>query len=60
VLHPEAGQFVGPGAKVKLYDPAMADEGTPTTKEWLDSEYVVLSEEEAEERKINWGVCRLH
>jgi hypothetical protein len=61
VLHPEAGQFVGPGVKVKLYDEAMAQEGTPTTKEWLDTEIIVLSETELEERKRAWAnrVCGL-
>lgn len=61
VLHPEAGQFVGPGAKVRLYDTDMAEEGTPTTKEWLDSEYVVLSTTDLAERKRSWDnrTCRL-
>ncbi len=44
---------------MELYDPLMAQEGTPTTKEWLDSEYVVLSEAEVLERKRTWGTCKL-
>lgn len=54
VLHPEAGQFVGPGAKVRLFDPLMAEAGTPTTKEWLDNEYILLSAEEVVERIRSW------
>jgi hypothetical protein len=61
VLYPEAGQFVGPGVLVKLYDPAMAAEGTPVVKEWLDNEYIWLSPEETSQRRSDWNnqVCEM-